>query len=58
LIVSATFTFSLFFAVLWSAFLEYMARLKQNRPEDYARVMMFINAFFGWLPGVKKAPKT
>ncbi|MFQ6008553.1 MAG: GumC family protein [Candidatus Zixiibacteriota bacterium] len=57
LIVSATFVLSLFLAVFWTILLEYLARLRQNRPEDYARVMMFINAFFGWLPGVKKASK-
>ena len=58
LIVSATFVFSLFLAVLGAALLDYLSRLKQNRPEDYARVMLFVNAFFGWLPGVKKAAKT
>lgn len=58
LIVGATFGFSLLFAVLLAALLDYLSRLKQSRPEDYARVMLFVEAFFGWLPGTRKAHKT
>jgi uncharacterized protein involved in exopolysaccharide biosynthesis len=58
LIVSGTFGLSVLFAVFMAAFLEYLARLKQNSPEDYARVLFFTEAFFGWLPGVKKANRT
>lgn len=58
LIVSGTFGLSVLFAVFMAAFLEYLARLKQNSPEDYARVLFFTDAFFGWLPGVKKANRT
>ncbi len=58
LIVSGTFGLSVLFAVFMSAFLEYLARLKQNSPEDYARILFFTEAFFGWLPGVKKANRT
>ena len=54
LIVGGTFVFSVLFAVLMASFLEYLGRLKQNSPEDYARVLFFTEAFFGWLPGVKK----
>jgi len=58
LIVGGTFGLSVLFAVFMAAFLEYLARLKQNSPEDYARVLFFAEAFFGWLPGVKKANRT
>lgn len=58
LIVGGTFGLSVLFAVFMAAFLEYLARLKQNNPEDYARVLFFTEAFFGWLPGVKKANRT
>lgn len=58
LIVGGTFGLSVLFAVFMAAFLEYLARLKQNNPEDYARVLFFAEAFFGWLPGVKKANRT
>jgi uncharacterized protein involved in exopolysaccharide biosynthesis len=58
LIVGGTFGLSVLFAVFMAAFLEYLARLKQNSPEDYARVLFFTEAFFGWLPGVKKANRT
>jgi len=58
LIVGGTFGLSVLFAVFMAAFLEYPARLKQNNPEDYARVLFFTEAFFGWLPGVKKGNRT
>jgi uncharacterized protein involved in exopolysaccharide biosynthesis len=58
LIVGGTFGLSVLFAVFMAAFLEYLARLKQNSPEDYARVLFFAEAFFGWLPGVKKGNRT
>ena len=58
LIVGGTFGLSVLFAVFMAAFLEYLARLKQNSPEDYARVLFFTEAFFGWLPGIKKANRT
>jgi len=58
LIVGGTFGLSVLFAVFMAAFLEYLARLKQNNPEDYARVLFFTEAFFGWLPGVKKGNRT
>ncbi len=54
IIVGGTFGFSLLFAILMAACLEYVARLKTASPEDYSRVMLFTQAFFGWLPGVKK----
>ena len=58
LIVGGTFGFSVLFAVLMAAFLEYLGRLKQKSPEDYARALFFAEAFFGWLPGAKKANRT
>jgi uncharacterized protein involved in exopolysaccharide biosynthesis len=54
LIVSATFSFALLLSVFIAAVLDYVSRLKRDRPEDYRRIMLFVNAFFGWLPGVKK----
>ena len=38
-----------------AAWLEYLVRLHDNSPEDYDRVHMFISAYLGWLPGIKKA---
>jgi len=58
LIIGGTLGVSVLFAVFMAAFLEYLARLKQKNPEDYARVLFFAEAFFGWLPGVKKANRT
>jgi tyrosine-protein kinase Etk/Wzc len=58
LIVGGTFGLSVLFAVFMAAFLEYLVRLKQSSPEDYARVLFITEAFFGWLPGVKKANRT
>ena len=53
-IVVSTFVVSLVVAVLLAAFLEYLARLREQRPEDYQRALLFIHAFLGWLPGIKK----
>jgi len=57
LIVGTTFGFSLVFAILLAALLDYLRRLKQSDPDDYARIRLFVEAFFGWLPGVKKGAK-
>lgn len=51
LIVGGTFVFALIFAIIIAAILEYLARLRDHRPEDYQRAMFVINAFFGWIPG-------
>lgn len=52
LIVGGTFVFAFIFAILLAAILEYLARLRDHRPEDYRRAMFVVNAFFGWIPGV------
>jgi len=56
LIVGLTFGFSAFFALLFATFFDYVERLRTVNPENYHRIMMFVSAFFGWLPGVKKHP--
>lgn len=57
-IVLATFFFSLVLAILLASWLEYLKRLAQRRPEDYDRIMLFTNAFLGWLPGMKRKTRT
>jgi len=54
LIVGATFGCALIFALLLAVLLEYLRRMRENRVEDYDRLLFFISAFFGWLPGVRK----
>ena len=54
-IVLTTFVCSLLFAVLLAALLEYLRRMKENTPDDYQRLLVFTNAFLGWLPGVRKS---
>ncbi len=54
IIVLGTFGLSLIFSILLAAVLEYFVRLKDSDPDDYQRAMLFINAFLGWLPGIKK----
>jgi len=56
-IVIFTFVLSLIFAVILVLILNYIENLKQNSPDDYARFRLFYGTLFGWLPGVKKAPK-
>ncbi|MFH1372890.1 MAG: Wzz/FepE/Etk N-terminal domain-containing protein [bacterium] len=58
LIVGGSFGLSVLLAVLVAAFLEYLTRLRQSSPEDYARFSQFAEAFFGWLPGMKKTKRT
>lgn len=55
LIVGATFICALIFALLLAVLLEYLRRMRESRPEDYNRLLFFVNAFFGWLPGVGKS---
>jgi uncharacterized protein involved in exopolysaccharide biosynthesis len=54
LMVVATFAFSLVAAVFGSATADYFARMRKNNPEQYRAVEMFLNSYFGWLPGIKK----
>jgi len=54
MIVVGTFSLSLLFAILLAALMEYLNRLKDKKPEDYHRVLLFIDSYFGWLPGIKK----
>jgi hypothetical protein len=58
IIVVLSFGLSIILAIFLGAGAEYLARLRQTNPDDYGRLMMFIDAFFGWLPGIKKAGKT
>ena len=54
LIVVASFGFSLIIAIFMAATAEYFERLRKSSPEQYLAVQSFIDAYFGWLPGVKK----
>ncbi len=54
IIVLGSFGMSILLAILLAALLEYFKRLKGTDPEDYDRVMGFLRAFFGWMPGVKR----
>lgn len=56
-IVISAFVLSLIFSMFLAVFLEYFKRLEKEHPEDYTRALYFINAFFGWLPGIKKVNK-
>jgi uncharacterized protein involved in exopolysaccharide biosynthesis len=57
IIVVLAFGVSLILSILMAVWLEYLIRLHKTSPEDYDRVQMFIGAFLGWLPGIKKARK-
>lgn len=57
-IVLLAFGLSLIVSLLLAAWLEYLSRLRTQSPEDYDRVQMFLGAFLGWLPGVKKTTKS
>lgn len=53
LIVVGTFGCAVIFAILLAALLEYFRRVRETSPEDYRRAAAFMQAFFGWLPGMK-----
>lgn len=55
MIVASAFGISLILALLLAAFLEYLDRMKTQRPEDYARAQYVTDAFLGWLPGVRRS---
>ena len=55
LIVLAAFFFALLGSVFLAAWLEFVRRMKEAQPDDYRRLTLFIDAFFGWLPGVRRS---
>lgn len=57
IIVVAAFFFSLILAILIASWLEYVRRMAQKRPEDYNRIILFTDAFLGWLPGMRRKAK-
>lgn len=54
LIVAGSFGFSVLAAVMLAFIFEYFRQLSEKKPEDYKRVAMFIAAYLGWLPGVRR----
>lgn len=57
LIVASTFGFSLLFAILFAAVMDYVARMRRNNIEDYQRLLDFRSAYLGWIPGVPRGKK-
>jgi tyrosine-protein kinase Etk/Wzc len=55
LIVAGTTIVGFILAILLAAFLEYFRRLRETRPDDYRRASQFIDAYLGWLPGVRRS---
>jgi uncharacterized protein involved in exopolysaccharide biosynthesis len=54
IIVFVSFVFSILFSILLALWLEFLVKLEKTSPDNYLRVKSFINAYLGWLPGVKK----
>jgi len=57
LIVLGAFFGALLISILAATVLEYLARLRESRLTDYQRAMMFVEAYLGWLPGIKQNKK-
>ncbi|MEW5795598.1 MAG: Wzz/FepE/Etk N-terminal domain-containing protein [Candidatus Zixiibacteriota bacterium] len=55
IIVLAAFICALIGSIFLGAWLEFVARMKEKQPQDYARLMAFAGAFFGWLPGFRRS---
>jgi len=58
LIVGSAFGLALIFAIFLAAVSEYLSRLAKTSPQDYSRLIKFVDSFFGWLPGVRKTTRT
>ena len=58
LIVGASFSLAIIFAIFLAACVEYLSRMRHSNPKDYDRLMAFVSAFFGWLPGVGKVQRS
>ncbi|HOD65667.1 MAG TPA: Wzz/FepE/Etk N-terminal domain-containing protein [candidate division Zixibacteria bacterium] len=56
IIVLAAFALAVLAAVLLAAAVDYVDRMRTASPENYRRVQMFAQAWFGWLPGLKRRP--
>ena len=56
IVVLATLVISTILAVLLAAWLEYVRRVRENHPGDYERLLLFRDAFLGWLPGARRKP--
>ncbi|MDD3730762.1 MAG: Wzz/FepE/Etk N-terminal domain-containing protein [candidate division Zixibacteria bacterium] len=54
LLVAGSFGFSVLAAVMLAFIFEYFRQLSEKKPGDYKRVAMFIAAYLGWLPGVRR----
>jgi len=54
IIAGVAFGLSLIAALMLAAILEYLDRLRTQRPEDYKRARYVIEALLGWLPGVRR----
>ena len=55
LIVMGSTAITLVLAIILALLLEYFRRLEEYRPDDYHRALRFINAYLGWLPGVRQS---
>jgi uncharacterized protein involved in exopolysaccharide biosynthesis len=55
-IVAGAAVIALILSILIAALVDYIARMKSARPDDYHRFSRFVEAFFGWMPGVKSKP--
>ena len=54
LIVASTFGLSLLAAIFLAMLIDYLDKMREKHPHDHQRVLMFIHAFLGWFPGIKK----
>lgn len=53
IIVATAFGLSIVLAIFLAALVDYLGRLRTVSPDDYGRLMLFSESFFGWLPGWK-----
>jgi uncharacterized protein involved in exopolysaccharide biosynthesis len=54
-IVLGTFVLATLLAIALAGWLEFVQRMKESQRDDYERLIYFANAFFGWLPGVRRS---
>lgn len=58
IIVVSAFGLSIVLAIFLAASADYLAKLRKASPDDYGRLVLFSETYFGWLPGWKSSRRS
>jgi len=54
IVVSVSFILSILVSILLALWIEFLIKLEKSNPDNYRHIRSFIDAYLGWLPGVRK----